>query len=69
MSTEETSAVSAYQTLYKSWNGFISERRIYECEDCYGRPVKGECTRAHYNRRIQIGVELDRLKQMARDNL
>lgn len=54
---------------YKSENGFISERRIYECEDCSQCPVKAECTRAKYTRQIQIGVEWERLKRKARDNL
>lgn len=58
-----------YTTPYKSDNGFISERRIYACEDCSQCPVKAKCTRSKYNRQIQIGVEWERLKQKARDNL
>jgi len=54
---------------YKSENGFVTERRIYECTDCSQCPVKAECTRAINNRQIQIGVEWERLKQKARDNL
>ena len=54
---------------YKSENGYSSERRIYECEDCSHCPVKAECTRAKNNRQIQIGKEWERLKQQARDNL
>jgi transposase len=53
----------------KSENGFWSERRIYECEDCSRCPVKEACTRAKGDRQIQIGVELERLKQKARMNL
>jgi transposase len=58
-----------YTKPYKSDNGYVSERRIYECEDCSQCPVKAECTRSKYNRQIQIGVEWERLKQKARDNL
>ncbi len=58
-----------YTKPNKSENGFVSERRIYECENCSQCPVKTECTRAQHNRRIQIGVELERLKKKARDNL
>jgi len=54
---------------YKTENGFVSERRIYECEDCSQCPVKSECTRAKNNRQIQIGVEWERLKLQARDIL
>jgi transposase len=53
----------------KSENGFWSERRIYECEDCSSCPVKEVCTRAKGNRQIRIGVELERLKEKARENL
>lgn len=53
----------------ESDHGYVSERRIYECEDCSQCPVKADCTRSKYNRQIQIGVELERLKRKARDNL
>jgi len=58
-----------YTKPYKSENGFVSERRIYECEDCSQCPVKIMCTRAKNNRQIQIGVEWERFKKQARDNL
>ena len=54
---------------YTSWNGYISSRRVYECMDCHGCPVKTECTRSKYNRRIYIGVELQEMKKAARDLL
>ena len=53
----------------KSINGFWSERRIYAFEDFSQCPVKKDCTRAKGNRQIQIGIELERLKQKARENL
>ena len=55
--------------LRKSNNGFLSERRIYECEDCTQCAVKADCTRARGNRQIEIGLELERLKHKARENL
>jgi len=58
-----------YTKPYKSEHGYLSERRIYECEDCSQCPVKAQCTRAKNNRQIQIGVEWERLKRQARDNL
>jgi len=54
---------------YRSSNGHESERRIYECQDCSGCPVKDKCTKASGNRRIQIGVELEKYRQQARDKL
>lgn len=53
----------------RSENGFWSERKVYECEDCSSCPVKEACTRAQGNRQIQIGVELERLKHQAREYL
>ena len=58
-----------YTIPYRSDNGYLSERRIYECEDCSQCPVKAACTRAKNNRQIQIGLEWERLKKQARDNL
>ena len=49
--------------------GFTSERRLYICRDCTECPVKTECTRGEGNRTIQIGVELERLRQKARELL
>ena len=54
---------------YTSENGFSSDRRIYECEDCSGCPVKEQCTRSQFNRTIRIGIQLEQLKKQARENL
>ena len=50
-------------------NHYVSNRRIYECSDCQGCPVKLECTKSKYNRRLYIGVELLKMKKTAHDNL
>jgi hypothetical protein len=54
---------------YRSSNGYESERRIYECKDCSGCPVKDNCAKARSNRRIQIGVKLEKYRQQARGRL
>lgn len=54
---------------YKSKNGFLSERRIYECLDCATCPLKLKCTKARGNRQMQVGFELRRYRQQAKDNL
>ena len=54
---------------YESWNGYLSERRYYECEDCRGCSLKPECTRAIGNRRIQISFRLKQMRARARSNL
>jgi hypothetical protein len=53
----------------KTENGYLIERRHYECEDCQGCPLKVQCTQATGNRRIQISSRLEELKKRARDNL
>jgi transposase len=54
---------------YKSRNGFLSERRVYECQDCSSCPLKPKCTQARGNRQMQVGFELRRYRQQAKDNL
>ena len=50
-------------------NRYVSDRRIYECSDCRECPVKLTCTKSIYNRRLYIGVELQKMKKIAHDNL
>lgn len=54
---------------YKSKNGFRSERRVYECLACSTCPLKPKCTQAKGNRQMQVGFELRRYRQQAKDNL
>lgn len=49
-----------------SYNGYQSTRRVYGCADCEGCPVKTDCTKSKYNRRIYIGVELQEMRKTAR---
>ena len=53
----------------RSDNGYASERRVYECEDCSACPVKEECTRSKNHRRIYRGKELILLRQTAHERL
>jgi len=52
-----------------SYNGYPSQRRVYECVDCAGCPVKEECTRSKYNRRLYIGEELRAMRKRASELL
>ena len=52
-----------YTKKYTSYNGYVSSRRVYECTDCQSCPVKAECTKSKYNRRIYIGVALQEMKK------
>jgi len=61
----------AYQFTKRqvSRNGYETSRRIYECEGCQNCPVKAECTKSKYNRRLYIGVELQEMRKIAHDHL
>jgi transposase len=54
---------------YKSKNGFLSERRVYECLHCATCALKSKCTKAKGNRQMQVGFELRRYRQQAKENL
>jgi transposase len=54
---------------YKSKNDFLSERRVYECLTCSTCPLKTKCTKAKGNRQMQVGFELRRYRQQAKENL
>ena len=54
----------------KSRNGYISQGRLYECEDCTGCPFADKCKRStDNNRTILVNEKLERYKQMMRKNL
>jgi transposase len=54
---------------YHSDNGYESERRLYECENCSGCPLKEKCTKAQGNRQIKISHRLWQLRDQAREKL
>lgn len=56
-------------SLRKTENGYLTERRHYECEDCQGCPMKPQCTRAAGNRRIQVSFRLKEMREKAMRNL
>ncbi len=58
-----------YSKNVTSANGYQSTRRVYEAEDCTDCPVKAECTRSKYNRRVYRGDELIRMRKQAHDRL
>jgi transposase len=53
----------------RSENGFVSSRRIYECQDCQLCPVREKCTKSQNHRRLYVGMELQKLKKEAHDRL
>jgi transposase len=56
-------------TVRQSANGYIAERREYECTDCSRCPAKEACTRSTGNRRVSRSKRLRRYREQARENL
>ena len=56
-------------THERSTNGYIAERREYECRECVGCPVKAECTKGAGNRRVHVSLPLMAWRDQARRNL
>jgi len=54
---------------YRTDNGYLSERRYYECDHCQNCPLRPQCTKAKGNRRIQVSFKLRKYRQQARENL
>ena len=54
----------------KSENGFLSSRRVYQCHSCASCDSKQDCLRSESSgRTIQVNLELEHLKEAARQNL
>jgi transposase len=58
-----------YVSRYTTENGYVTDRRLYECHACHACPLKGECTRARGNRKIRISFRLLEYRRQARANL
>lgn len=58
-----------YTTPITTENGYPTERRVYECDQCATCPLKPECTRAKGNRQIRMSFRLRAFRAQARDNL
>jgi len=54
---------------YRTENGYLTERRFYECSECGTCPLKPQCTKAKGNRRIQVSFKLREYRQQAKANL
>lgn len=53
----------------KTDTGFLTERRIYQSEDCDGCPLRTQCYEAKYDRKIEVSPRLNQHKQNARELL
>jgi hypothetical protein len=58
-----------YVSRYTTDNGYVTDRRTYECQDCADCPLRDKCTKAKGNRRIRISFQLLEYRKQARTNL
>ena len=58
-----------YISRYTTENGYVSDRRNYECKTCGQCPLKDQCTQAKGNRKIRISFRLLEYRRQARANL
>ena len=54
---------------FRTDNGYLTERMVYECEDCSGCPLKEQCSKSKGNRRIQVSKRLQKFREEAALNL
>jgi transposase len=53
----------------RSATGYVSEKRVYRCQDCEGCAVREKCTSSKYGRTIRFSPKLERLKRAAFERL
>jgi hypothetical protein len=50
-------------------NGFRQVKRFYQAHDCKGCPVREECNKSKYSRKIEINPKLNYYKSIIRKRL
>ncbi len=58
-----------YVSRYTTDNGYVTDRRHYECHQCSECPLKLQCTKSKGNRKIKISFRLLEYRRQARTNL
>lgn len=54
-----------YTSKYTTDNGYQTDRKVYECEDCTGCPHRNECHASQNNRRIRVSHKLQEQNRRA----
>ena len=55
----------SYTSKYTTENGYVTSRKVYQCESCEGCPYRNECHTSKYDRRIRISHKLTEQNQKA----
>ena len=55
----------SYTSRYTTENGYVTSRKVYQCESCEGCPYRNECHTSKYDRRIRVSHKLTEQNQKA----
>lgn len=55
----------SYTSKYTTENGYVTSRKIYQCESCEGCPYRNECHASKHDRRIRVSHKLNEQNQKA----
>ena len=58
-----------FSRTVRSDNGYRAERRVYQCKECEPCPVRTQCTRSKYGRRVYFSLPLRKYRQTASERL
>lgn len=47
-----------YTGKHTTDNGYVTNRKVYQCENCEGCPYRNECHTSKYDRRIRVSHKL-----------
>lgn len=55
----------SYTSKYTTENGYVTSRKVYQCESCEGCPYRNECHTSKYDRRIHVSHKMTEQNQKA----
>ena len=55
----------SYTSKYSTENGYVTSRKVNQCESCEGCPYRNECHTSKYDRRIRVSHKLTEQNQKA----
>ncbi len=56
---------NSYTSRYTTENGYVTSRKVYQCESCEGCPYRNECHTSKYDRRIRVSHKMTEQNQKA----
>ena len=54
-----------YTSKYTTDNGYVTNRKVYQCESCENCPYRNECHTSKYDRRIRVSHKLNEQNRKA----